>query len=110
MRLVRADVEVPRQDFIRFAARGLSERVAFSHALKNTLVPVITVAGLQLGSIAGLGDYYGDCVSVARRGADVYQCGFLIFVMSAYLLLVGTLFVVINLIVDLFIRCRPLNP
>ena len=54
MRLVRAEMlEILRQDFIRFArARGLPERVVyFGHALKNTLVPVITVAGLQLGSI-----------------------------------------------------------
>ena len=54
MRLVRAEMlEVLRQDYIKFAfARGLSQRaIHFSHALKNTLVPVITVAGLQLGSI-----------------------------------------------------------
>jgi len=54
MRLVRAEMlEVMRQDYIRFArARGLPERVVnFGHALKNTLVPVITIAGLQLGLI-----------------------------------------------------------
>ena len=54
MRLVRSEMlEVLRQDFIRFArARGLSERaINFNHALRNTLVPVITVAGLQFGSI-----------------------------------------------------------
>src|ERR1700733_7193694 len=54
MRLVRAEMlEVMRSDYIRFArARGLSEHaVHFRHALKNTLVPVITVVGLQLGSI-----------------------------------------------------------
>ena len=54
MRLVRAEMlEVLRQDFIKFArARGLPERmVYFQHALRNTLVPVTTVAGLQLGSI-----------------------------------------------------------
>jgi len=54
MRLVRSEMlEVLRQDYIRFArARGLSERVInFRHALKNTMVPVITVIGLQLGAI-----------------------------------------------------------
>ncbi|MFZ4533112.1 MAG: ABC transporter permease, partial [Alsobacter sp.] len=54
MRLVRAEMlEVLRTDYIKFArARGLSDRaVHFGHALKNTLVPVITIAGLQLGSI-----------------------------------------------------------
>ena len=54
MRLVRSEMlEVMRQDYIRFArARGLSERtINFRHALKNTMVPVITVTGLQLGSL-----------------------------------------------------------
>jgi peptide/nickel transport system permease protein len=54
MRLVRAEMlEVLRADFVKFAkARGLPTRsVHFRHALKNTLVPVITITGLQLGSI-----------------------------------------------------------
>jgi peptide/nickel transport system permease protein len=54
MRLVRAEMlEVLRTDYIRFArARGLRTRsIHFGHALKNTLVPVITITGLQLGSI-----------------------------------------------------------
>src|SRR5258705_2076398 len=53
-RLVRSEMlEVLRSDYIRFArARGLSDRaVYFGHALKNTLVPVITITGLQLGAI-----------------------------------------------------------
>src|SRR5690606_31192604 len=54
MRLARAEMmEVLRQDYIKFArARGLSKRaINFGHALKNTLVPVITITGLQLGSV-----------------------------------------------------------
>jgi peptide/nickel transport system permease protein len=54
MRLVRSEMlEVLRTDYIKFArARGLTNRaVNFGHALKNTLVPVITITGLQLGSI-----------------------------------------------------------
>ena len=54
MRLVRAEMlEVLRSDFIKFGhARGLSKRsLYFRHALKNTLMPVVTVTGLQLGSI-----------------------------------------------------------
>ena len=54
MRLVRSEMlEVLRQEYIRFArARGLRDKaVHFRHALKNTLVPVITVTGLQLGAI-----------------------------------------------------------
>ena len=54
MRLVRSEMlEVLRADYIKFArARGLPNRaVYFGHALKNTLVPVITITGLQLGSL-----------------------------------------------------------
>ena len=54
MRLVRAEMlEVLRADYIKFArARGLSNRaINYGHALKNTLVPVITVMGLQIGSL-----------------------------------------------------------
>ncbi len=106
MRLVRAEMlEVMRQDYIKFArARGLSARaINFRHALKNTLVPVITIAGLQLGSIItgaiitetvfqwpGVGSLFVASVSVV----DVP-------VMAAYLVFVGLVFVTINLIVDL---------
>jgi peptide/nickel transport system permease protein len=106
MRLVRSEMlEVLRTDFIRFArARGLSEKaINFGHALKNTLVPVITVTGLQLGSI----------IAFAIITETVFQwpgVGLLFInavqfvdipIMSAYLLLVGGIFVTINLIVDL---------
>lgn len=106
MRLVRSEMlEVLRTDYIRFArARGLSDRaVNFGHALKNTLVPVITIIGLQLGQIIafaivtetvfqwpGVGLLFINAVSFVD-----------IPVMGTYLLLVGTLFVIINLIVDL---------
>ncbi|MEM9852099.1 MAG: ABC transporter permease [Pseudomonadota bacterium] len=106
MRLVRAEMlEVLRQDYIRFArARGLRERVVnFRHALKNTLVPVITVTGLQLGSI----------IAFAIITETVFQwpgVGLLFInaiqfvdipVMAAYLMLISVMFVGINLIVDL---------
>ena len=105
-RLVRAEMlEVLRTDYIRFArARGLSDRaVHFGHALKNTLVPVITITGLQLGAIIafaiitetvfqwpGMGLLFIQAVSFA----DVP-------VMAAYLCLIGLFFVIINLAVDL---------
>ena len=106
MRLVRTEMlEVLRQDFIRFArARGLRERsVHFRHALKNTLVPVITVTGLQLGAI----------IAFAIVTETVFQwpgVGLLFInaiqfvdipVMAAYLMLISVVFVGINLIVDL---------
>jgi peptide/nickel transport system permease protein len=106
MRLVRAEMlEVLRQDYIRFArARGLSERVInFRHALKNTMVPVITITGLQLGSVIafaivtetvfqwpGVGSLFITSVQVV----DVP-------VMAAYLMFIAFVFVIINLIVDI---------
>jgi peptide/nickel transport system permease protein len=106
MRLVRGEMlEVLRTDYIKFArARGLTDRaVNFGHALKNTLVPVMTIAGLQLGSI----------IAFALITESVFQwpgMGLLFLkavqnvdipIMSAYLLLVAFIFVTINLIVDL---------
>ncbi len=106
MRLVRSEMlEVLRTDYIKFArARGLSNRaINFGHALKNTLVPVITITGLQLGGIIafaivtetvfqwpGMGFLFIQSVSAA----DVP-------VMAAYLILIAFFFVLINLIVDL---------
>lgn len=106
MRLVRAEMlEVLRTDYIKFArARGLSNRaVHFGHALKNTLLPVITITGLQIGSI----------IAFAIITETVFQwpgVGLLFItavqfvdvpVMAAYLVLIALIFVVINLIVDL---------
>ena len=106
MRLVRAEMlEVLRSDYVKFArARGLSDRtINFGHALRNTLVPVITIAGLQIGGIIafsivtetvfqwpGMGLLFVQSVQVAD-----------IPVMAAYLMLISVLFVTINLIVDL---------
>jgi len=106
MRLVRAEMlEVLRTDYIKFArARGLTDRtIHFGHALKNTLVPVITITGLQLGAIIafaiitetvfqwpGMGLLFIQAVSFA----DVP-------VMAAYLCFIALVFVLINLVVDL---------
>ncbi|MCA3180856.1 MAG: ABC transporter permease [Burkholderiaceae bacterium] len=106
MRLVRSEMlEVLRTDYIKFArARGLPDRaVYFGHALKNTLVPVITITGLQLGAIIafaiitetvfqwpGMGLLFIQSVQVAD-----------IPIMAAYLCLIALIFVTINLVVDL---------
>jgi peptide/nickel transport system permease protein len=106
MRLVRAEMlEVLRTDYIRFArARGLPNRIVyFGHALKNTLVPVITITGLQLGSLIafsiiteqvfqwpGMGLLFIQAVTFADTP-----------VMAAYLCLIALVFVLINLVVDL---------
>ena len=106
MRLVRAEMlEILRQDFIRFArARGLPQRVVyFGHALKNTLVPVITVTGLQLGSIVAFAIITESVFQWPGVGLMFINAVFFVDipVMSSYLLLVGTVFVFINLIVDI---------
>jgi peptide/nickel transport system permease protein len=106
LRLVRSEMlEVLRTDYVKFArARGLQNRaVYFGHALKNTLVPVITITGLQLGSL----------IAFAIITETVFQwpgMGFLFIqavqfadipVMAAYLCLIALIFVVVNLSVDL---------
>jgi len=106
MRLVRAEMlEVLRSDYIRFArARGLSERaIHFRHALKNTLIPVITVVGLQLGSIVAFSIITETVFAWPGMGQLFLQSiqNVDIPIMAAYLLLIATLFVVINFLVDL---------
>lgn len=106
LRLVRSEMlEVLRTDYVKFArARGLTDRaVYFGHALKNTLVPVITITGLQLGSL----------IAFAIITETVFQwpgMGFLFIqavqfadipVMAAYLCLIALIFVIVNLVVDL---------
>ncbi len=106
MRLVRAEMlEVLRTEYIRFAkARGLTQRaINFGHALKNTLVPVITITGLQLGSVIAFAIVtetvfqwpgVGSLFIVSVQVVDVP-------VMAAYLMFIALVFVLINLIVDI---------
>jgi peptide/nickel transport system permease protein len=106
MRLVRAEMlEVLRSDYIKFArARGLSDRaVNFGHALKNTLVPVITITGLQLGGIIAFAIITEQVFQWPGMGLLFIQAVQFadIPVMAAYLCLIGLIFVVINLVVDL---------
>ncbi len=106
MRLVRSEMlEVLRQDFIKFArARGISERmIHMRHALRNTLVPVTTVAGLQLGSIVAFAIITETVFQWPGVGLMFINAVYFVDipVMSSYLLLVGTLFVLINFVVDM---------
>ncbi|MGR2740830.1 ABC transporter permease [Billgrantia sp. Q4P2] len=106
MRLVRAEMlEVLSTDYIKFArARGLSKRVVhLRHALKNTMIPVITIIGLQLGTIIAFAIItetvfqwpgVGALFITAVRFVDVP-------VMAAYLMMIALVFVIINLVVDL---------
>ena len=106
VRLVRAGVmENMRQDYIKFArAKGVSmHNVLFGHALKNALIPVVTVFGMEIGSLIafttvtetiyswpGLGKLLIDSINAVDRP-----------VIIAYLILTTVLFVFINFVVDL---------
>ncbi|MFE8646984.1 ABC transporter permease [Sphingomonas sp. NCPPB 2930] len=105
MRLVRAEMlEVLRADYIRFArARGLPERrIHYGHALRNTLIPVVTITGLQIGSLIAFAIVtetvfqwpgVGLLFITSIQGVDVP-------VIAAYLLMIAVLYVCINLLVD----------
>ena len=106
MRLVRAEMlEVLRTDFIKFArARGLPERtIYYGHALRNTLVPVITITGLQLGSLIAFAIITETVFQWPGMGLLFIQAVQFadIPVMAAYLCLIALVFVIINLVVDL---------
>ena len=106
MRLVRAEMlEVLRTDYIKFArARGLTDRaVHFGHALKYTLVPVMTITGLQLGGLIAFAIITETVFQWPGMGLLFIQAVTFadIPVMAAYLCLIALIFVVINLIVDL---------
>lgn len=105
MRLVRAEMlEALRTEYVRFArARGLPERrIHYRHALRNTLIPVVTITGLQIGSL----------IAFAIVTETVFQwpgVGLLFIssiqavdvpIIAAYLLLIAALYVVINFLVD----------
>lgn len=106
MRLVRSEMlEVLRADYIKFArARGLSKRaIHFGHALRNTLVPVITIMGLQLGGIIAFAIVTETVFQWPGMGLLFIQAVQFadIPVMAAYLCLISLIFVSINLTVDL---------
>jgi peptide/nickel transport system permease protein len=106
MRLVRAEMlEVLRTDYIKFArARGLTDRaVNFGHALKNTLVPVMTITGLQLGGLIAFAIITETVFQWPGMGLLFIQAVMFadVPVMAAYLCLIALIFVIINLIVDL---------
>jgi len=106
VRLARAEMmEVLRADYIRFArARGIRERaILYRHALRNALVPVVTIVGLQLGAVIafavvtetvfqwpGLGALFVDAIGFADTP-----------VIAAYLCFVAAMYVCINLVVDI---------
>jgi len=106
MRLVRAEMmEVLRTDFIKFGrARGLSDRsLQFRHALKNTLIPVITITGLQIGSIIAFAIITESVFQWPGMGLLFIQAigNADIPIMAAYLVLIAFIFVLINLVVDI---------
>ncbi len=113
MRLVRSEMlEVLRTDYIKFArARGIADRsIHFHHALKNTLIPVITVAGLQLGALIAFSIITETVFQWPGMGLLIIQAITFgdIPVIAAYLMLIALVFVVINTVVDLlYFRVDP---
>ena len=106
MRLVRAQMlETLRTDYVKFArARGLPEsRIHFKHALRNTLIPVVTIAGLQFGSVIAFAIVTESVFQWPGLGALFVQAVQFVDipVMATYLLFVALVFVVVNLVVDL---------
>lgn len=104
-RLVRSEMlEVLRTDYIKFGrARGLkNSAIYFGHALKNTLVPVITITGLQIGTIIAFAIITETVFNWPGMGQMFIQAinNVDIPVMAAYLMLVALIFVIINLVVD----------
>jgi len=106
IRLVRAEMmEILQTDYIKFArARGISEKsIQYKHALKNGLIPVITIAGINIGTL----------VAFSIITETVFQwpgMGFLFIqavkfvdipIMSAYLVFIAFIFVMINFVVDI---------
>ena len=106
IRLVRAEMmEILQTDYIKFArARGISEKsIHYKHALKNGLIPVITIAGINIGTL----------IAFSIITETVFQwpgMGFLFIqavkfvdipIMSAYLVFIAFVFVLINFIVDI---------
>jgi len=106
VRLIRAEMlEVLRTDYIKFCrARGLRTRtIHFRHALKNTLVPVITIVGLQLGTVIAFAIITETVFQWPGMGLLFIQAVTTVDIpiMAAYLMLIAAFFVVINLIVDM---------
>ena len=106
IRLTRAGImEVMRQDYIKFAkAKGMSaNRVLFGHALKNALIPVITVFGLQFGQLIAFATITETIFAWPGMGKllidSIYRVDRPVIV--AYLMMVAVLFVIINFLVDI---------
>ncbi|TBL76463.1 nickel ABC transporter permease [Paenibacillus thalictri] len=105
-RLTRSSIlEVIHQDFIRTArAKGVKERlVVFKHTLKNALVPIITIIGLEFGTLLGGAVLTETVFSMNGLGRFIIQAiQFRDYpAVQGSILFVATIFVVVNLIVDL---------
>ena len=106
LRLVRSEMlEVLRTDYIKFArARGLKNRaIHYGHALKNTLVPVITIAGIQIGTLIAFSTITETVFQWPGMGLLFIQSVQFadVPIMTAYLVLAALVFVAISFVVDL---------
>jgi peptide/nickel transport system permease protein len=106
LRLVRSEMlEVLRTDYIKFArARGLrNQAINYGHALKNTLVPVITIAGIQIGTLIAFSTITETVFQWPGMGLLFIQSVQFadVPIMTAYLVLAALVFVAISFVVDL---------
>ncbi|SFH36741.1 ABC transporter permease [Sulfitobacter dubius] len=106
LRMTRAGMmEVGRQDFMKFArAKGATRRdVLYKHGLKNALIPVITIFGLQLGDLIAFATITETIFSWPGMGKllidSIYRADRPVIVV--YLMLVALIFVIINFLVDI---------
>lgn len=106
MRLVRTEMlEVMKADYIKFArARGIENyRIWFRHALRNALLPVVTVIGLQIGGLIAFAIVIETVFQWPGMGLLLIQSINYVDVpvLSGYLLFIALIFIMINTIVDL---------
>ncbi len=106
IRLVRAEMmEILQTDYIKFAkARGIKQNVInYKHALKNGLIPVITITGINIGTLIAFSIITETVFQWPGMGSLFINAVYFVDIpiMSAYMIMVAFIFVMINFIVDI---------
>ena len=106
IRLVRAEMmEILQTDYIKFAkARGIKKNIInYKHALKNGLIPVITITGINIGTLIAFSIITETVFQWPGMGSLFINAVYFVDIpiMSAYMIMVAFIFVMINFIVDI---------
>ena len=106
IRLVRAEMmEILQTDYIKFAkARGIKDKIInYKHALKNGLIPVITITGINIGTLIAFSIITETVFQWPGMGSLFINAVYFVDIpiMSAYMIMVAFIFVMINFIVDI---------